>query len=99
MGVDERTLSAVCRKWKVAEMAVFGSALRADFDESSDVDVLVSFEPGSKRSLWDIIEMEDDLRGLLRREVDLVERKVIERSENYIRREDILSTAQVVYAA
>ncbi len=99
LGVDEAALAAFCRKWRVAEMALFGSVLRDDFGDGSDVDALVTFEAGAKPRLWDIFDMRDELKGLLGREVDLIERIVIERSRNYIRREDILSTAQVIYAA
>ncbi len=98
-GVDEGTLAAFCRKWRVAEMEVFGSALRDDFGEESDVDFLVTFEAGAKLRLWDLVAMRDEFKGLLGREVDLIERVVIERSRNYIRREGILSSAQVIYAA
>ena len=99
LGVDEAALAAFCRKWHVAEMALFGSVLRADFGGGSDVDALVTFQAGAKPRLWDIFGMQEELKGLLGREVDLIERVVIERSRNYIRREGILSTAQVIYAA
>ncbi len=98
VGVDEATLSGFCRKWQVAEMALFGSVLRDDFGEGSDIDVLVTFEAGARRSLWDVIDMQEELKGLLGREVDLVERVVVERSRNYIRRAAILSSAQVIHA-
>lgn len=99
IGVDEATIAAFSRKWRVAELAIFGSVLRDDFADRSDVDILVTFEDGANVRLWDVIEMQEELRGLLGRQVDLVERVVIERSRNYIRREGILSTAQVIYAA
>lgn len=99
LGIDQATLTAFCRKWRVAELAMFGSVLRDEFREGSDVDVLVTFEAGSRWSLWDTIEMQQELRGLWGREVDLVERVVVERSRNYIRRASILSSAQVIYAA
>ncbi len=99
IGVDEPTIAAFCRKWRVAEMALFGSVVREDFRDGSDVDVLVTFEPGARAPFRDILDMQDELNGVLAREVDLLERVVIERSRNYIRREDILSTAQVIYAA
>ena len=99
LGVGEEALAAFCRRWHVAEMALFGSVLREDFGDGSDVDALVTFEAGAKPRLWDIFDMREELKGLLGREVDLIERVVIERSRNYIRREGILSTAQVIYAA
>ncbi len=99
LGVDEATFTAFCRRWRVAEMALFGSVLREDFGRASDVDALVTFEPDAKPRLWDIFDMREELKRLLGREVDLIKRVVIERSRNYIRRENILSTAQVIYAA
>jgi predicted nucleotidyltransferase len=88
-----------CRRWKVAKLAVFGSALRDDFGPESDVDVLVDFAPGAQWSLFDLVKMEDELQTLLGREVDLVERCAIERSENYIRRRNILANTEILYEA
>lgn len=99
LGVDEAALAAFCRKWRVAELALFGSVLREDFGDASDVDALVTFEPGAAPHFPDILDMREEFRDLVGREVDFVKRAVIERSRNYIRREDILSTAQVIYAA
>ena len=88
-----------CRRWKVTELALFGSVLRGDFSPDSDVDVLVSFAPDARWSLLDLVRMQDDLKAVLDREVDLVERVAVERSENYIRRKSILSNLEVIYAA
>jgi len=86
-------------KWKVTELARFGSVLRDDFRSSSDIDVLVSFEPAARWSLMAVVEMQDELEKILGRKVDLVERSAIERSENYIRRRHILASAEPVYVA
>ena len=88
-----------CRKWKIAEFALFGSVLREDFRSSSDIDILVSFEPHARWSLMDMVEMQNELETILGRKVDLVERSAIERSENYIRRRHILDSAEPVYVA
>jgi predicted nucleotidyltransferase len=88
-----------CRRWKVTELALFGSVLGGDFSPDSDVDVLVSFAPDARWSLLDLVGMQDDLKAILDREVDLVERVAVERSENYIRRKSILSNLEVIYAA
>ena len=88
-----------CLKWRIAELALFGSVLREDFQPSSDIDVLVSFEPEGRWSLLDMVEMQDELETILGRKVDLVERSAIERSENYIRRRHILDSAELVYVA
>ncbi|MDD5087887.1 MAG: nucleotidyltransferase domain-containing protein, partial [bacterium] len=71
---------------------------RNDFDPNSDVDVLVTFAPETKWSLFDIVHIEDDLRGILGRDVDLSERIAIEKDPNYLMRRHILSTARRVYA-
>ena len=97
--IPEGRLADYCRRWKVAEMAIFGSALREDFGSESDVDVLVSFEEDARWSLFDLVRMEEELQELLGRPVDLVQRPAVEQSENYIRRRGILESAEVVYAA
>ena len=99
IGVREDDLADFCRRWKVSRLAVFGSALRADFGPESDVDVLVDFAPDARLSLFDLVGMQDELQSLLGRKVDLVERSAIERSENYIRRRNILANTEVLYEA
>ena len=94
-----RRLGEFCRRWRVVELAFFGSVLREDFRPDSDVDVLVTFLPGSAWSLFDLVNMQSELEEVLDRKVDLVERAAIEQSPNYIRRKSILESAQVVYAA
>ena len=88
-----------CRRWKIKEFALFGSVLRADFRPDSDIDVLVTFELEARWSLFDHVAMQDELKTLFERNVDLVSRRGIERSRNYIRRKAILNSAEVVYAA
>ena len=97
--IDQVRIGEFCKKWKVAEFAIFGSALRPDFGDRSDVDVLVTFKPDSKRSLFDLVQMEEELKGVFGREVDLVSRHGIEASRNYLRRKAILGSAKVLYAA
>ena len=88
-----------CRKWKVTEFSLFGSVLRDDFQSSSDIDVLINFEPAARWSLLAVVEMQDELEKILGHKVDLVERSAIERSENYIRRRHILASAEPFYVA
>ena len=96
--VNRTQLTAFCRKWNIAELAVFGSALRPDFGPASDVDLLVTFAPQSHPSLFDLVHMEEELAEIFARSVDLVSRRGIENSPNYIRRKAILGSAQVLYA-
>jgi hypothetical protein len=74
--VSEEAIASFCDRWKIVEFALFGSILRDDFRPDSDVDVLVSFAPDAKWSLWDVIKMKEELEILFGREVDLVERSV-----------------------
>ena len=92
-------LSAFCRKWQIEEMCLFGSVLRDDFAPDSDIDVLVSFAPEASCTLFDLVKMENELKQLWQREVDLVSRRGVESSRNYLRRDAILNSAQVIYAA
>ncbi|OFX13715.1 MAG: hypothetical protein A2Z18_08590, partial [Armatimonadetes bacterium RBG_16_58_9] len=87
------------RRWSILELAFFGSVLRDDFGPKSDVDVLVKFAPDARYSLFDLVHIQDELSSILGREVDLVERESVERSENYIRRRHILSNVERVYVA
>ena len=88
-----------CRHWKISELALFGSVLRPDFRPDSDIDVLVTFAPDTHWTLLDQVRMEQELAGLVGRPVDLVSRRAVERSANWIRRRQILESAEILYAA
>ena|SRR5713226_666076 len=92
--LEPEVLARWCRRWKVRELAAFGSLLRPDFDATSDVDLLVTFEPGAAWSLFDHELMEQELTDAIGRKVDLVSRAGLERSANWIRRKNILETAR-----
>lgn len=62
IAVSQEAIGDFCRRWKVAELAVFGSSLREDFGPESDVDLLVTFVPDAAPSLFDLVRMEDELR-------------------------------------
>jgi predicted nucleotidyltransferase len=96
--LPERQIADFCRRWKITEFALFGSVLRDDFNAKSDVDVLVTFAPAATWTLLDHVTMQDQLKTIIGRDVDLVSRRGIERSRNSIRRQDILGSAEVIYA-
>ena len=98
MTIPHKVIAEFCRKWHIVEFALFGSVLRKDFRSESDIDVLVEFEPGSKYSLFDLVQMEDELRSIFGRSVDLLTKSAIRSSRNYLRRKAILGTAEVLYA-
>jgi uncharacterized protein len=85
-----------CRRWKVRELSLFGSVVRADFRPGSDVDVLISFQPDGNWDLWDLVTMRDELAQMFSRKVDLVEEEAI---RNPFRRDSILRDKTVIYAA
>ena len=97
--VDRHALEAFCLRWKVQELALFGSVLREDFQAGSDVDVLISFADDARWGLFDLAAMQEELEKLFGRPVDLVERKGIEASHNWIRRGAILHAARPIYRA
>jgi len=99
LSVSPAKLREFCCKWSISELAVFGSALRDDFGPTSDVDFLVSFEPGVRRTLLDQVRMRNELSEIVGRPVDFVSRRGIEMSANRWRRQEILSSAETVYDA
>ena len=97
--VNQNDLIGFCQRWDVSELAVFGSVLRQDFKSTSDIDVLITFKSGTHPTLFSMVDMREELARLFGRPVDLVSRKGLERSANYLRRAEILSTAMPIYAA
>ena len=95
--VPRSSLSRLCRRWRITELTLFGSSLRADFRPESDIDLLVTFAPDAMWSAWDLVTIEAELTALFGRKVDLVERAAVERSENWIRRRHILAHAETLY--
>jgi predicted nucleotidyltransferase len=97
--IPEKRIADFCQRWKISEFALFGSVLRDDFDQESDLDILVTFAPGADWSLFDHLRMEQELTSLLGRKIDLFTKRAVEQSQNWIRRGEILNTAEVIYAA
>ena len=94
--INQEVIQEFCRRWKITEFSLFGSVLREDFTPESDVDVLISFEPDIPWSLFDWMDMVDELKSIFGRDVDLVEKSGL---RNPFRRHEILSHRQVIYAA
>jgi len=96
ISVDRERIAEFCRKWRVKEFSIFGSALRDDFGPDSDVDVLVVFEDDAEWDLFDHIHAEDELRLIFGRDVDLVEKGAL---RNPFRRRNVLNNREVIHAA
>ncbi|MBD1845038.1 nucleotidyltransferase family protein [Cyanobacteria bacterium FACHB-63] len=100
IALDQEKIIQFCQRWKITEFALFGSVLRDDFrPNESDIDVLVSFDQEAHWTLFDLVEMEEEIQKIFDRKVDLISRRGIERSRNYLRRKAILDSAKVIYAA
>jgi hypothetical protein len=99
VNVPTQEVAAFCQQWQIVEFALFGSVLNPTFHAQSDIDVLVSFAPGVIYTLLDLDTMQAELETIFGRAVDLVHKKAIEESPNYIRRREILDSAQVIYQA
>jgi len=96
---DQDALREFCRRWKVTQFALFGSAVRDDFRPDSDVDVLVTLAPDAPWSVSKWLEMQRELETLFRRRVDLIERDAVEHSDNRFRKRAILSSAVMLDVA
>jgi len=99
LDVSTEQIAAFCQKWGVVELSVFGSVLRDDFTDESDVDVLFVLGVNVKLTLFALIDAQEELSLLLGRHVDFIEKGQGQKSPNYIRRKIILNSAQVIYAA
>ena len=76
--IPDQALAEFCRRWKITEVALFGSVLRQDFRPDSDVDMLVTFEEGAPWGLWDLFDMGEQMAAILGRRVDLVEKEAVD---------------------
>jgi uncharacterized protein len=90
-------IEQICQQWQIEELALFGSVLREDFNPSSDIDVLVSFAESAKITFFDLDTIEQQLSKLFNRPVDVVTKRAIEKSHNWIRKKNILDNAQIIY--
>jgi hypothetical protein len=99
LGVSQKAIAEFCQRWHIIEFAVFGSVLRSDFRPDSDIDVLVTFAPKAMRGLTETLQMQDELKAMFDREVDFIVKTALEKSQNWLRRQTILDSAQVIYAA
>ena len=97
--IDQEAIAAFCKKWKVTELALFGSAARGELRPESDVDLLISFQPEAHYTFFDMHAMQEELEAMFGRKVDLLERDTIEHSRNTLRRDNILSHVEVLHAA
>lgn len=97
--ISEEALAALCDKWRIRRLWAFGSVCTPHFGPDSDVDLLAEFGPGENWSLMDLVRAEQEFAALFGHRVDLVDRSCLEQSENWIRRNAILDSAEIIHAA
>jgi predicted nucleotidyltransferase len=97
--VPDEALRKICWKWKIRRLELFGSARTRRFGPDSDIDLLAEFEADEQWSLMDLARAQEEFSELLGRQADLVDRKNLERSPNIVRRDAILNSTEVIYAA
>lgn len=93
--VDMEAVADFCRRHRVLEFALFGSVLRDDFTERSDVDVLIESGPDHEHTLDELLTMQEELATIFGRRADLVYKDLLDK---YIR-EDVLRRRRVLYVA
>jgi predicted nucleotidyltransferase len=96
LGVERKDLVALCRRWQIAELSVFGSAARGEMRPDSDIDLMVKFANDAHWSLWDFVRLKDELEALFGRPIDLLSKQPI---KNPFRRASIERDLTVIYAA
>ncbi|MGO8989189.1 MAG: nucleotidyltransferase family protein [bacterium] len=89
-----KAIKNLCRRYRVRELSVFGSALREDFRTDSDIDLLVEFEPEARIGFVTLSRMQRELSAILNRPVDLVPKGGLKPKI----REIVISSAKVLYA-
>ena len=93
--LDRDQIAGFCRRWRIREFALFGSVLREDFAPESDVDVLVTLADDATCSLFDWVDMIDELKALFHRPVHLFSKHGL---RNPFRRHEILTTREIIHA-
>lgn len=86
-------LLKLCEENDIVFLAIFGSFIRGEEKKKSDVDILIKYRKGSRKSLLDLVRLESELSHLLRRKVDLGE---IEALNKYVK-DEIINSMKVIY--
>ena len=94
--LSNENIRVLIEKYNVKELAVFGSSLRNDFNDQSDIDFLIEFNNSESISLFDLIDIQEYLEKITGRSVDLVEPESL---NNPYRREAILKSKEILYVA
>jgi uncharacterized protein len=94
--LPRKKIAEFSKRWSINEFSLFGSVLREDFNPESDIDVLVTIDPAAHIGLFELAQMQIELENIFKHPVDLLEKEAL---RNPHRRDEILRTAQVIYAS
>lgn len=97
LGLSMSEIATFCQRWQILELTLFGSILREDFRNDSDIDLLLHFSPQAKQGLLTLAKIKHELEAYSGRKIDIALKESVENSENWIRRNEILKTARVIY--
>jgi len=97
LSISTEEIVQFCQRWNITELSLFGSVLNDQFHRDSDIDILIRIAPKTRQGLLTLAKIKHDLEASTGRVVDIVLKESIENSENWIRRNEILKTAQVIY--
>ena len=96
INIPQQKLSDLARRYGLKELSLFGSILSDRFGPESDIDVLIEFLPNANASLFDIVDIKNELELLFDRSVDVVEKSGL---RNPFRRRAIMANYEIIYAA
>lgn len=99
IALPKEAINDFCKRWKIDELYLFGSILRADFHGDSDIDTMITLSADAQVGLFELVAMKHELEDLFARKVDILTKCSIEESDNWIRRKEILESARLIYAA
>lgn len=97
--IPQKEIEDFCKKYEIKEISLFGSALSKELREDSDIDLLITFQDNSHHTVFDLVRMKQELQQFFKCKIDLVSKRGIESSRNYIRKNAILNSAEILYAA
>jgi predicted nucleotidyltransferase len=92
---SKRKIAAICRKYQISELSLFGSQVRGESTAKSDFDFLVEFKPEARIDYFKYFEIQEKLEEIVHRKVDLVPKDGLKPFAKKI----VLSEAEVIYAA
>ncbi|GHU69192.1 hypothetical protein FACS189450_01570 [Spirochaetia bacterium] len=96
IAIEDRIFFSIIKKHDIKNLSIFGSSLRDDFNEESDIDILIEYNHPKEKSLFDLIDLQLELEDITGRKIDIIEKGSI---KNPYKNREINATARLIYAA